>query len=459
MEKTKQAFQTTRAERIAFPFFGFGQNMVYGLVTGYLSLFYTDHLLIPAITVSAIFLVAKVWDAVNDPLFGIIVDRVSFKSGKFKPWLRVSTIAIPLTTLLIFCVPSGLPMGWRIALSVAAYLLWDIAYTISDVPVFSLLTAMTGNVQERSTLISRGSVAGIVCGILLVIVLAPRLDTLGFLAVAVIVAIIALAAMLPLTLTAKERNRQTVEPKEEKHALSDILRYLKGNKYLTIFMAASLIMGTLNISLSLNNYIMIYFFGGLDFMALLTAIGVVPLLLLYLLMPKITARVDRMLLYRISAIITLCINLVIFFVGPYNRMLYGTLAILKAVVATPQGMLAFTFTMDCVEYGHYKTGQRREGITMSVQAFVNKFTSAVSNSLMLLLLGLAGYMGQLETQAPGTLSTMWVMNYWVPIAGIILCLPLLFAYKLRSKDVQLMADINTGKISREEGEAQMSRVY
>lgn len=459
MPNARQAFQTTRAERVAYPFFSFGQNMVYGLVAGYLSLFYTDHLFIPAIAVSAIFLVAKVWDAVNDPLFGIIVDRVSFKSGKFKPWLRISTIAIPLTTLLIFCVPGSLPMGWRIALSVAAYLLWDIAYTISDVPVFSLLTAMTGNVQERSTLISRGSFAGILCGIVLIIVLAPRLDTLGFFPVALIVAGIALVGMLPLTFTARERNRQLTVQAEEKPDLRDIWDYLKGNKYLAIFMAAALIMGTLNISLSLNNYIMIYFFGGLDFMALLTAIGVVPLLLLYLLMPRITARVDRMLLYRVSAIVTLCLNVVIFFVGPHNRMLYGALAILKTVIATPQGMLAFTFTMDCVEYGQYKTGQRREGITMSVQAFVNKFTSAVSNSLMLLMLGFAGYAGELSAQAPATMHAMWAMNYWVPIAGIALCLPLLFAYKLRGRDVQLMADINAGKIGREAGDVQMSRRY
>lgn len=454
----KNTFQTTQRERIAYPLFSFGQNMVYGLVTGYLALFYTDHLFIPAITVSAIFLSAKVWDAVNDPLFGIIVDRVSFKSGKFKPWLRVSTVAIPLTTALLFHLNPGLPMGWRVTLAVATYMLWDVAYTISDVPVFSLLTAMTGDVQERSTLVSRGSVASMVCGILLIIVLAPQLETVGFGPISLLVALLAFLGMLPLTLFAQERNR-TPAQKEEKPSLRDILLYLKGNKFLAIFYVSYVLFGVFNIGLSLNNYIMIYFFDGLDFLALLTAIGVGPLILIYLFMPKLTARFDRMLLYRISLLVSLALNLVIFFVGPGNKAVYGTLAILKTIIATPMGMLAFTFTMDCVEYGQYKTGQRREGITFAVQSFANKFYSAVSASLALFILGLTGYNGALDAQAPATLSAMWAANYWVPIAGTLVSLPLLFRFTLKSRDVQVMADVNAGKLSREEGAARMSRQY
>lgn len=462
MSSEKMTYQTTLKERIAYPFFGFGQNMVYMLVSGYLALYFTDHLFISASVVAIMFLVVKVWDAVNDPLFGIVVDAVSFKNGKFKPWLKISTFAIPITTVLLFCLNPNMAMGWRIALGVIGYILWDLAYTISDVPVFSLVTAMTGNVQERSMLLARGSIAGIVCGILVIVVLAPQLETVGFLPIAIITAVLALAGMLPLTLTARERNRTEAEAelqKGEKLKLRDIWEYLKGNKYLAIFMAAALIMGTLNISISLNNYIMIYFFGGLDFLATLTAIGVVPLLLVYLFMPKITARVDRMKLYRISVIITIIMNVAIFLIGPSNRMLYGTLAIIKTVIATPQGMLAFTFTMDCVEYGHFKTGQRREGITMSVQAFVNKFTSAVSQSIMLFILGLVGYIGEADIQLPATMTAMWTANYWIPIAGMLICLPFLFAYKLKSSDVQIMADVNAGAISRAEGEALLSRKY
>lgn len=462
MKREKPMYQTTLKERMAYPLFGFGQNIVYLLVANYLSLFYTDYIFISPFTVSAIFLVAKVWDAVNDPLFGIIVDRTNFKSGKFKPWLRISTFAIPVTTVLLFCLTPELAMGWRVALAVISYLLWDIAYTISDVPVFSLVTAMTGDVQERSMLMSRGSVAGLVCGILVIVVLAPRLETVGFLPIVILAAAISLLAMLPLTLTAKERNRKAAETEmktDEKPGFREIWQYLRSNKYLAIFMGGALIMGTLNISLSLNNYIMIYFFGGLGFLATMTAYGVVPLLIVYLLMPAITARVDRMTLYRISAIFALVMNVIIFLVGPENRVLYGVLAILKTVVAAPQGMLAFTFTMDCVEYGHFKSGQRREGITMSVQAFVNKFTSAVSSSLMLFILGLVGYIGELDVQSAYTMSAMWTMNYWVPIGGIILCLPFLFAYKLKSRDVQIMADVNSGAISREEGEKLFSRKY
>ena len=458
MPQKGPVYETTFKERVAYPMFGFGQNMVYGLVSGYLSLFYTDHLFIPALTVSAIFLVAKVWDAVNDPLFGLLVDRVQFKNGKFKPWLRISTIAIPLTTLALFGLSPGMPLPLRIVLAVVTYLLWDIAYTISDVPGFSLLTAMTGNVQERSVLLSRGSVSGMLCGILLIVVLAPQIETIGFAPVALIAAILSFAGMLPLTLFAKERNR-TQQKEEDKPGLKDILVYLRGNKYLAIFFAANITSGVLNISMSLNNYIMIYFFGGLDFLARLTVIGIGPLILLYLFLPKLTARFDRMVMYRVSVIAALILNILIFFIGPGNLVVYGTLAIVKTIIATPQGMLAFTFTMDCVEYGHYKTGQRREGITTSVQAFMNKFNSAVSASLALFILSLTGYKGELAIQTPVTLNAMWTANYWVPIIGMLLSLPLLFRYTLKSRDVQIMADINAGKTERAAGEAAMARTY
>lgn len=458
MQQEKAAFQTTRAERVAYPFFGFGQNMVYFLVTGYLALFLTDYLYLTPFTVSAIFLVAKVWDAVNDPLFGIVVDRVSFKKDKFRPWLRVSTIAIPVATVLMFSLTPGFSMPVRILLAVLCYVLWDVAYTISDVPVFSLLTAMTSNVEERTTLISRGSIASIVSGMLIIIVLAPQLETVGFLPVALIVAACAFLGMLPLNIFARERNRAP-QQKDDKPSLRQMWQYLKGNKYLIVFFAAVILSGITNISLSLNNYVMIHLFGGLDFMALLTAIGVVPLLLVYLFMPKLTARIDRMLLYRISLVCSIVLNAVIFFVGPGNRTAYAVLAIVKTVIATPMGMLAFTFAMDCVEYGHYKTGQRREGITMSVQAFSNKIVAALSGALAMLVLGFTGFAGELQVQTAHTLNAMWFANYWVPIAGALLSLPLFLSYKLKSKDVQVMADINAGNISRAEGDALLSRKY
>ena len=79
--KKKLDFQTTRAERLVYPLYGMGQNLLLNFVTGYIMLYYTDVLIIPTAAISALMLSTRIWDAVNDPLFGYVVDKVKFKSG------------------------------------------------------------------------------------------------------------------------------------------------------------------------------------------------------------------------------------------------------------------------------------------------------------------------------------------------------------------------------------------
>ena len=101
--KSKPAFQTTRAERLSYPLYFVGQNVFFILITTFLNTYLMD-IGIAAIAISGLFLVVKIWDAVNDPIFGGLVDKLNLKGGKFLPWLRVSVLAIPISTLLLFLI-------------------------------------------------------------------------------------------------------------------------------------------------------------------------------------------------------------------------------------------------------------------------------------------------------------------------------------------------------------------
>lgn len=451
-------FQTTIKERLSYPAFAVGQGMVYLFVSGYLMLYFTNHIYLDTTAVGYILLFSKIWDAVNDPAFGLLVDRVEFKKYKFKPWLRLSTILIPATTFLLFQIQPGMQDSTKIILAVVFYFIWDMAYTISDVPLYSLVTSMTNNVRERSTLMSYGSVAGVANALVLVVVLVPKIDTWGFGKIATVIAVVAFLGMLPLTITAQERVRAQTK-KEEKNSARDILAYLKSNKYLFYFFLYQCISGMLALG-SLLNYIFIELLGSLQYLAIFTAIGAVPTLILYLLIPTITAKIDKMAFFRTCVIISAVLGLGMYAVGYSNVVLFGIFAIAKTVIATAAGMLTFTFSMDCVEYGHYKTGIRKEGITFSIQTFANKFVAAISSSLSSFILTYINYDGKAEGfQTAQTLSGLWNAYIWIPIIGICISLPFLFLYQLKSKDVQIMADINAGKISREEGEALLSRRY
>lgn len=144
----------TKREKISYGLYFMGQNVFYGLI-GYMTTYFTD-VGITAALVAIVALITKVWDAINDPIFGMIMDNVNFKKGKFLPWLRISVIAIPVATILLFTIPTGIPMMAKIIWATLAYMLWDTAYTLCDVPIFGIVTTMTIDQKERISLNSIG---------------------------------------------------------------------------------------------------------------------------------------------------------------------------------------------------------------------------------------------------------------------------------------------------------------
>lgn len=153
----QEVFRTSRIERWGFALFMAGQGIVNTFVGGYLQLYLTD-IGITAVVVGVMFLIARVWDAVNDPIFGAILDKLNLKGGKFLPFLRASNIMLPLTVILLFAVPGNMPVGMKVAWSFVAYLLYDVAYTMCDVPVFAMTSAVTDQVHERIGIMSRNTV-------------------------------------------------------------------------------------------------------------------------------------------------------------------------------------------------------------------------------------------------------------------------------------------------------------
>jgi len=450
-------FQTTKAERFSFPLYSMGQNLILNFVTGYLMLFYTDALFLPPYVISVIMLVAKIWDGVNDPLFGMIADRTTFQKGKFLPWLKVSSILIPAATLLMFLVPASLSLPLKIALVSLTYLLWDVAYTVSDVPLLSSLTAMTGNTNERTTIIGYNGVSGIPATLILNVLLVPRLEAWGFPMVAAILCAVALASLVWLPRVGRERNREHVQIQEDDGGLREMFRYVKSNKYLLNFLLIMITFGSFNIPM--GNYILIQMYGSLEPIATFTLIALPLTVAIPLLIPILIRKVEKIWVFRVCYLLPVALSVLSYFIARNSLVIYGLLFVLRTVLYLAAVMLLLTFCTDYVEYGHYKTGLRREAITFSLQTFSTKFTSAISTSLGAAVLGWIGYNGELPVQTARTVDLIWHTGHLIPLAGLLLVIPLVWRCNLWAKDAQVMADVNAGKLSREEGEAQLSRQY
>lgn len=438
-----------RIEKWSYWVYFIGQNLIYWLVTNYLMIYYTDYLFIPPLAVSILMLVSKVWDAVNDPLFGMIVDKAKFRSGKFIPWIRWGTILLPAATLFLFILTPEEPLSARILLASLGYLIWDLLYTISDVPIYALSTVITQDVEERSKIISYARLTASFGGVVVSLVVAPLIQRNGFLVPTVLVCVAAYLTMLPICKFAKERYR-TESTQTKGLGVKETLAYFKENKYLMIIFLAICIQGIFNINLS--TYIAKYCLGSLDYIAVTSMVTIVPGALVFIVVPIMLKFIDKIVLYRLALLVNIVLGVVAYFVGYRSIVPYMVIVAIRAFVSSIPSLLMFTFAPDCVEYGHYITGHRKEGINFSLQTFTSKFTAAISTAVGGFVLVLMHYDGSLKVQPESVPEQFWNYATWVPVLGSLISLPLFYRYKLRDKEVQIMADCNSGKITREEAE-------
>lgn len=465
-------WMTTKKERMDYGLYFMGQNFFYTIVTSFL----TTYLLMQGIAlvqIAGVMLAVKVWDAINDAIFGGLIDKVKFKGkNKFLPWLRISVVFIPIATVLIFWIPSAAATGVKLAWFAIAYLLWDTAYTVCDVPIFGMVTTMTSNLGERNSLMSRGRIFGGIGGgftALLMTVLASEKVGVSFGWIAIILAVLGFAVMLPICIRGKERNI-TKEEAEQKFSMREMFRYLKKNKYLLIYYAGFILSGALATHQTLGMFVAYYLFGSALFNLILTLLTMVPLVIFALFTPAILKRVDKFKFFMACQIFMAVFWVLTYIVGYDNVGLFIALSVLKALPLGATGIMMFMFTPDCAEYGQYKTGTDARGITFAIQTFSGKITAAISSSMGLFILGFFGWIeitatdfadlqAQNIAQPASALQGLWVVYTLIPAIGIVLAICAWAFYKLRDKDVQVMAKFNAGEITREEAEGALGGRY
>ena len=472
-------WQTTKSERSSYYTYFFGQNMIYNLVAAYLATFLLLIGINP-VKSAAVMLVVKVWDAVNDAIFGVVFDKVNFKSGKkYIPWLKIACALTPISTIAIFIIPGAAEETVKLVWLAIAYIVGDTAYTICDVPAFGIITAMTSNVEERNTILSLKGITGGIGSALttvLVTLLISEFIGLSYAWVAIIVAIVATATMFPVCFKCAERNKSI---DEEQFTVRRMLKYVVSNKYLLIYYIGYIFYSGAQTYNALH-MIMAYYIYENSLASLITGtVAALPQLVMALLVPKIIRKMDKTKLFKICVIATIALSVLV--VPTKNSFILFVLAyMLRAIPLGIIGVLGFTFTPDCAEYGQYTTGIEAKGITFANQTFAVKLAAAVSGSMGLALHGFFGFKTEFEIdgviqevnnfadleainaiaqQTTEALDGLWFTYNVVPIIGLVIALVIWNFYKLNDKDVQIMADYNVGKITREDAESMLSRKY
>lgn len=436
----KGNYQTGRMERLSYGGFFLGQNIIYVIPFQFLTYFYTEYVGLSLTDTALLLLLAKVWDSINDPIMGAIVDKCNFKRGKYLPWLKYVTYLLPVSLLLMF-LNFDAPYLVKLIYAYITYIIYDMVYTISDSPIFSLSTVMTSDTYERDMLMSYGRLAAAVAAITSAVFMSIKASAGWTFSVAIYCGL-AFLVMLPLQFFAKERIKFQ---RSEELSFIDIFKYLFKNKYLLIYYIGYMAIGTTNTLQIMAVYFANSNLGDESMVTVIMGVSILPVILIAPFLPGLIKKFGKKKLTVYSSIATIFLCLIQYVTGYHNLILFLFIAALRVVFMQIPLMLYGMFTADCIEYGAYISGERTEGLAFSIQTFVTKLSAAFCNTLCLVLLSFYGYVEQAPEQTETALQGIWDIMSLVPMIGFIIMIIIMKFYKLDEAKVANMMEQNRQK--------------
>lgn len=431
-------------EKLAYGLGAVGKDMVYMLSASYILYYYQDIMGVSAIAMGVILLAARVFDAFNDPIMGVIVAKTKTKWGKFRPWLLIGTLTNAVVLFLMFSAPPSLNGSGLVAYAAVTYILWGVTYTMMDIPYWSMIPAFTEAGKEREGLSAMArSCAGVGSAIIsIVTVMAVSAlghafgtdadyERVGYKYVALIVAVLFVVFIVITCATVKEKS--SVEMQSA--SVGDMFKALVQNdQAMTVVVAIVMINTALYITQNLLIYFFKYDFSPAswegNYTLFNTCGGAFQILAMMLLFPLLRKFMNTMKMFSVCfgmAMLGYVIILVISATGSSNVYLLLIPAFLIMSAIGMLNVIITVFLANTVDYGELKNGRRDESVIFSMQTFVVKLASGLSAlvaSVVLTVFNIqkdeGGTLSQLDaSQRLGLRGCMTILPIVVLIIGYI----------------------------------------
>ena len=439
-------------QKVAFGLGAVGKDMVYALSASYVMFYYQDTLHLSATFVGLILMIARVFDALNDPFMGILVAKTKTRWGRFRPWLFSGTVLNAVVLYALFSAPFDAPVGTLMVYFSVVYILWGVTYTMMDTPYWSMIPAVTDTPKDRENL----SVVGRTCAgvgsaliamftMLAVGIFGGGNDIIGFRYVALAVAVIFVITEIICCIFMKENDTG----KMQVASVREMFKALFGNDQALIVVCTIVL---INMSLYLTSNFIIYFFkydfggeGWKGSYTLFSTIGgafqILGMMVLYPILRGRKVPNEKIFLVAIAmAVFGYAVMLALCLTGFTHNLIL--LAIPGAAVFAANGVLSVlttVFLSGSVDYGELRTGRREESVIFSMQTFVVKAASGVAVFLTGIGLDLIGLVGNTDEEAtiaqqtPATLTGLRLLMTVLPIIGLFVAV-LVFRKKFKLTD-------------------------
>lgn len=357
--------------------------------------------------VGVVMVIARVWDAVNDPMMGTIIDNTHTRFGKFKPYILCGALLNSVIVVLLFTTRVQGEVLFVVLFAVT-YILWGMTYTMNDIAYWSMLPSLTVDPKERESVTSLARI-GANIGLFAVTALVPML-TAGRMVVmyrniAIGVAALFVACQILIVVGVQEKRNVITASGQTHSRLRDIVTTVFKNDQLVAIAGAILLFNIGYFTTTAFGVQFFYFdygnYGGMEFTFFALTIGVAQILTLAL-SPVLSKRLNRRGQFTLGIAMVVIGYLGFMAVGYVLPMNMAVLCLIGFILFAGQALiqlLNYVLLADTVEYGQWKLGTRNESVIFSVNPFITKLASAVQAgifSLTMILSGLNRYSEQLS---------------------------------------------------------------
>ncbi|MPQ31035.1 MFS transporter [Clostridium estertheticum] len=394
----------TLKEKISYGFGDMGNGFMFDMGQLYLLKFFTDIAGIPAAVAGGIFLFTKLFDAIVDPLAGTFIDSRKGKpgAGKYRQIMLLASIILAIISVFVFLAP-GFSLKGKIIYAYGSYMAWGVAYSFTNIPYGTLAATMTQDPQERTSLASfrqLGSTMALLISTVVVVPLVAKFNNpnLGWPVAIGIMALFGIGAFYVTFRNCRE-NIPVAKVETQKIDFKDIVKTIFTNRPLLVLILMTIFsISAFNLRSAMLLYFCQYNLGNKGLMAYVGFVAIGCSLLGVVAMPILSKRFGKKNTVIIGFAISIIADLLNFII-PLHLV---TFIILQSIayfgLSIPNGM-TWALVSDAIDYGEWKTGEKRGAITYSVFNFSRKIAQSVAGFAAGIGLSLTGYIPKVAQTA------------------------------------------------------------
>lgn len=474
METKKTVRPFGMLDKIAYAMGDFGCNMSFSL-KGTVQTFWLVYMMLETGLLSLLLLLVQIWDAVNDPIIGSMIDadRRHYKHGKFKTYIFIGAVGLVVAGALVF-IPAPNASTWiKAMLFIVGYVIWDACYTTANVPYGSMLSLVTEDAGERAQLSTWRSVGSMIGNmapmmILPMLIWHKEVDAAGnpvinpetgvqvetlmgervFLAALImgVLGFIAFMFMLKTITIRVDENSVKTNDTEKFNVVKAFGNFLKNRAAMGATVAAMAMFLGMNSAATANTIMFATYFGQASMSGIVQLIGFLPMFIFMPFIKKLVNKYGKKEAAAAGAAVSL-IGGVLMFIFPLiaNKTIALVIYVLAlAVFGIGMGVytcVSWAFMADAIDYNEWKTGKREEGTVYSLHSFFRKLAQGVGPSIVLLIMGALGYVSELGTegQSLATATNMcWLVAGLYAFSGVAMFIAIKYIYNLDKPTLEQM---------------------